>query len=135
MTIVLVGLVSIGVDAARGLPGAIGVPATALLALVALSFTLAGAQHAAHQLRRGPIVRPGVGRARLVWQLWRALAETAVLRETQVLLGLIFVLVCGPTWLATRLFGTQLLPRLPKSASTYWTPRDALTPESLRRQF
>jgi hypothetical protein len=72
-----------------------------------------------------------------LWRFWKAYAARAAGYQSVILLTLVYYLVFGPSALAARLTGKQLLPMAARDARSYWRERPAAEPRlsALERQF
>jgi hypothetical protein len=73
----------------------------------------------------------------LLWAAWRDYARRAGRYQTLVWLNVLYFAILGPSALAARLFGAQLLDLDRRPRPSYWIARPPLDaqPPALERQF
>jgi hypothetical protein len=80
---------------------------------------------------------PQASFGRQLWQAWNAYLNRASAYQSTLLLNVVYLLIVGPSALAARLAGTQLMDVSMRDRDSYWLPRrrEPLTLDELRRQF
>jgi hypothetical protein len=80
---------------------------------------------------------PQASFGRQLWQAWNAYVKRASAYQSALLLNVVYLLIVGPSALAARLVGTQLMDVSTRDRDSYWLPRrrEPLTLDELRRQF
>ena len=107
--------------------------ATAFLSTAFASFWTAYADTLAGRVRLSP-VRLGQWPLRAAWTTWLDFGHRTSMRQTELVLLAVYVIVVTPTALVMRAFGKRPLATGPADGASYWMERTPPDPASFLRQ-